>query len=96
MVCQKDNSFQTELAITVIKEILKRLAQALKNHGIVLAFRSEPTYRGDAGTTSEDLVYVKLMPELGLLHIGGFKLYSDFFPRNNIGCKIDNTYNELQ
>jgi hypothetical protein len=79
-----------------MKEILERWAKALKNHGIVLAFRSEPTYRGDAGTTCEDLVYVKLMPELGVLRTGGFKLYSDVLPRNNVGCKIDNTYNELQ
>lgn len=68
----------------------------MKNHGMILAFRPEPTYSRDANTTHEALVYTKLVPELGLFRIGRFKLYSDFLPRNNIVCKIDITCNELQ
>ena len=79
-----------------MKEIFERWAKALKNHGIVLAFRSKPTYRGDACTTCKAPVHIKLMPELRLLRIGGFKLYSDFLSRNNIGCKVDITCDELQ
>ena len=62
----------------------------IKDHGVVVAFRSKPMNSRHTNTTSEPLIDLDFILELRMLCIDPLKLDSDILLWNNIKSKINN------
>jgi hypothetical protein len=78
LVCQKENSLQSELGIGTLEEILEREAEAIKDQGLVATFYPKPVNRSYTSTTSKALVNIDFILKLGIIRIERFKFDSDF------------------
>ena len=63
LVCQKQDGFQAELAVAVIKEIFQRGSKPIKDQSVVITFCSKPLNRRDVNTI-QTLVYLKFVLKL--------------------------------
>src|ERR1700677_2320051 len=95
LVCQIQDCLQAKLAVVTIEELLKGRAQELKNHGIIIAFCSEPANRWDTDDACEALIDAVFILELGILCVNGLKFDGNILFQNNIDCMVNNTYNEF-
>jgi hypothetical protein len=89
LICQQEDSLETELAVAEVEEIFQRRPEKIKNHGIVVAFGSKPSNKGHPNTTSKSLVDLGFVLELGMLGLDGFKLDSDLFAGDDVDTQVD-------
>ena len=89
LIREEQNSFETELAVAKVEKILKGGAQEVNDHGIVVAFRPEPTDKGDANATSKRLVDLRLVLKLGVLRLDRLELDGDFLPGDDVDTEVD-------
>lgn len=89
MVGEEENSLEAKLAVTEVEKVLERRAEKVEDHGIVIALGTEPPNKGNANTTSESLVDLRLILELGMLSLDGFELDGDFLAGNDVDAEVD-------
>jgi hypothetical protein len=89
LICQQEDSLETELAVAKVEEIFQRRAEKIKNHGIVVAFGSKPSDKGNTDTTSESLVDLGFVLELRMLGLDGFELDGDLFAGDDVDTQVD-------
>ncbi len=96
MICQEEDSLETELAVAEVEQILERRAEEVDHHGIVVALCPEPTDKGDTNTTSESLVDFGLVLELGVLGLDGLELDGDFLTGDDVDPEVDVTCEHMR
>ena len=74
LVCQKQNSLETEFAVAKVEEVFERGAEKVEDHGVVVTFSAEPSDEGNADTAGESLIDLGLVLELGVLGLDGLEL----------------------
>ena len=82
LVCQKQDSFQAELAVVVIKEIFKGGSKPIKDQSIVIALCSKSLNRRDINAI-QTLVYLKFMLKLRWFCSSRLEFDTNFFLWNN-------------
>ena len=92
LIGQEEDGLETELPVAEVEQVLERGAQKVNDHGIVVAFRPEPTDKGDANATSKRLVDLRLVLKLGVLRLDRLKLDGDFLPGDDVDSEVDVTY----
>ena len=91
MVGKEEHSLEGKLAVAEVEKVFKRRAEEIENHGIVIAFGTEPPNERNTNTTSEGLVDFGLILELGVLSLDGLELDGDFLARNDVDTEVDIT-----
>lgn len=66
LISKQEDGLETELAVAEVEEVLERGAEEIDDHGVVVAFGPKPADEGDANTTSEGLVDLRFVLELGM------------------------------
>ena len=67
MISQEQYGLEAELAVAEIEQILEGRSEEIDDHGIVVTFGAKPTDERNANTTSEGLVNLGFVFELGML-----------------------------
>ena len=57
LISEEEDGLEAELAMTEVEQVLKRGAQEINDHRIVVALGAEPTDEGYANTACEGLVH---------------------------------------
>lgn len=91
MVGEEEHSLEGKFAVAEVEKVFKRRAEEIEDHGIVIAFGTEPPNERNTNTTSEGLVDFGLILELGVLSLDGLELDGDFLARNDVDTEIDIT-----
>jgi hypothetical protein len=91
LVCQNQDCLQVKLAVEAIKEIFEGRAKTFKDHGIVIAFCSEPANGWDTDATYEAFIDLVFIFKLRVLRIDRLELDSNILFRNNIDSVINDT-----
>ena len=78
MIGKKKNRLERELPVAKVEQILKRRAQQIDDHGIVIALRPEPAHEGNSDAASERFINLRLVFELRVLGLNGFQFDGDF------------------
>jgi hypothetical protein len=79
LVGQEQDGLEREFAVAEVEEILERRAQKVQDHGVVVAFCAEPSYKGNADTAGEGFVDTGLVFQLGVLGLDALELDCDLF-----------------
>lgn len=95
LICEKKYSLQAEFAVTKVEKILEGGSKEVDDHGVVVAFRAEPTDKRYADSTSEGLVDLRLILKLGMFRLHGLELDGNLLPGNDVDSKVDVTYVNL-
>ena len=66
LISEEQDSLEAELAVAEVEKILERGTEEIDDHGVVVALGAEPTDEGHANTTSERLVDLGFILELGV------------------------------
>ena len=74
-----------------IEELLEGWAKAVNDHGIVIAFCSEPANGWDTDATYEAFIDLVFIVKLRALRIDRLELDSNVLFRNNIDSAINDT-----
>jgi len=85
LVGKEQDSLQGELAVAEVEEVLKRRAEQVQDHGVVVALGSEPADKGNANTAGERLVDAGLIFELGVLGLDALELDGNLLTRDDVG-----------
>ena len=88
LVCQKQNSLETEFAVAEVEEVFERRTEEIDYHCVVVAFGTEPTNKRDADTTGEGLVDLGLILELGVLGLDGLELDGDLLAGYDVDAEV--------
>ena len=91
LVCQKQNSLETEFAVAEVEEVFERRTEEIDYHCVVVAFRSKPADERNADATRKGLVDFGLVLELRVFGFDGLKLDGHFFPGNDVDAEVDVT-----
>lgn len=89
MISQEKNSLQAELPVAEVEKILQTGAKEVHDHGIVVAFRAEPTHKWNADATSKSLVHFGFILQLRMLCFYRFQFDGNLFTRDNVDTKVD-------
>ena len=89
LICQKQDSLEAEFAIAEVEEVLKRGAEEIDDHCIIIAFGSEPANERNTDTTCKSLVDLGLVLELGVLGLDGFELDGHFLAGDDVDSEVD-------
>ena len=89
MVCKEQDSLETKFAVAEVEEILQGGTEQVQDHGVVVAFSTEPAHERDADTASERLVDASLILELRVLGLDALKLDCDLFAGDDVGACDD-------
>jgi hypothetical protein len=66
LISEQQDGLEGELAVAKVEEILKRRPEEIKDHRVVIALGAEPPCKQYASATSESLVDLALVFELGV------------------------------
>lgn len=89
LIGEEQDSLQGELAVAEVEEVLEGGSEQVEDHGIVVAFCSEPSHERDTDTTSQRLVHASLILQLWVLRLDGLKLDSNLLAGDDVGaCEI--------
>jgi hypothetical protein len=91
LISEQEDSLEGEFAVAEVEQVLERRTEEIEDHGIVVAFGTEPPDERHADTASECLVDLALILELRMLGLDGFEFDSDLFAGNNIYTEINVT-----
>ena len=69
LVGQQENGLQGKLAVAEVEQVFERRTQEVNDHGVVVALRPEPTDEGNTDATSQSLVDLGFILELGVLRL---------------------------
>ena len=89
LVGKEEYSLKAKLAVAEVEKILERRAEKVEDHGIVIAFGAKPPDEGNTNATSESLVDLGLIFELGVLSLDRFELDGDFLAGNDVDAEVD-------
>lgn len=91
LVCQKQDSLVGKLTVAVVEKVLKRRAQEVDHHGVVVAFSSVPSNKRNAYTAAQGLVNFGFVFQLWVLSFDVFQLDGDLFTRDDVCSEINVT-----
>ena len=86
LIREQQNRLERKLPVAKVEQILQTGTQQIQDHGVVVAFRAEPTHKGDSNTTSKRLVDSGLVLQLRVLGLDRLELDGDLFTRNDVGA----------
>lgn len=89
LVGQEQDSFEGELAIAIIEQILQGGTQEVNDHSIIITFCAIPSNKGDADTSSESFIHFSLVFELRVFRLCVFQLNSHLFAGDDVCTQID-------
>ena len=88
LVSKQQYGLEREFAVAEVEQVLQTGAQKVDDHGIVVAFRTEPSHEGDADAAGEGLVDTGLVFQLGVLGLNALELDGNLLAGDNIGALI--------
>ena len=91
LVGEKENGLEGEFTVAEIEEILQTGTEEIDNHGVIIAFDSEPSYKGNSDTSGESLVDFGLVFELRVFCLDGFEFDRDLFAGDDVDTEVDIT-----
>jgi hypothetical protein len=91
LVCEEQDSLETEFAVAKVEEVLKGGAKEVHDHRVVIAFGAEPPDKGHTDAACEGLVDLGLVLKLGMLGLDGLELDGDLFTGNDVDSEINVT-----
>lgn len=91
LISEEEDGLEAELAMTEVEQVLKRGAQEINDHRIVVALGAEPTDEGHTNAASEGLVNLGLVLELGMLGFDRLELDGDLLTRDDVDSQVDVT-----
>jgi hypothetical protein len=86
------HGLERKLAVAGVEESLERRPEEIQNHRLVATAGAESLHKRHADATSEGIVDLTLIHELGMLGLDGFELGDDHFAGNNIDAQVDITW----
>ena len=89
LISKQEHGLETELSIAEVEEIFETGPKEIQDHGIVVAFRSEPPDKGNTDATGQCLVDLGLILELRVLCLCGFELDGDLFAGDDVDAEVD-------
>lgn len=89
LIGKEENGLQRELTIAKIKKVFQAGAEEIKDHSVVVALCPEPPDEGDTDTTSEGLVYLAFILELGMFSLDRLELDGDFLARDDVDAEVN-------
>lgn len=84
LISKQQNRLQGELAIAEVEQVLEGGTEKIKDHGVVVALRAEPSHKGNTNASSEGLVDLGLILELGMLSLHRFEFDGDLLAGNDV------------
>jgi hypothetical protein len=91
LIREQQHGLEGKLAVAKVEQILERRPEEIQDHCVVIALGAEPPHERHADATSEGLVDLALILELGMLGLDRFELDRDLLARNNIDAEVDIT-----
>lgn len=91
LVSQKKYRLQGELAVTEIEQVFETGAEEVEDHGIIVAFRSEPSNERNTNTAGKSLIDLALILKLGMLGLDRFELDGNLLTGYDVDTEVDIT-----
>lgn len=91
LVSQQQDRLERKFAVAKVEQVLKRGAEQIEDHGVVVTFCAIPANEGNADAASKTFVDTCLVLKLGVLGLDTFELDGDFFARNDVGSQVNVT-----
>ena len=92
LIGEQEHRLERKFAVAEIEEVFKGRAKEIDNHRIVVTFGTEPPDERDADAASKRLVDLRLVLELGMFGLDGFKFDGDLFTGNDVDSEVDIAY----
>ena len=86
LISEEEDGLEAKLAMTEVEQVLKRGAQEINDHRIVVALGAEPSHEGNADAAGEGFVDAGLVLELRVLGLDRLKLDGNLLAGNDVGA----------
>ena len=92
LIGEEEDGLEGEFTVAEIEEILQTGTEEIDDHGVVIAFDSEPSYEGNSDSSGESLVDLCFVLELRVFGLDGFELDGDLFAGDDVDSEVDVTW----
>ena len=86
LVGEQQHGLERELAVAEVEEVFERWAEQVEHHGVVVTFRAEPSYEGDADAAGEGFVDAGFVLQLRVLGLDALEFDGDLFAGDDVGA----------
>ena len=89
LIREEQYGLEAELPVAEVEQVFEGGAQKIDDHGIVVALGTEPTDERHANASSEGLVHLGFILELGMLGLDGLELDGDLLAGDDVDAQVD-------
>ena len=91
LIRQKENGLERKLAVAEVEQIFERRPEQIDDHRIIIALCSEPANERYTDSSSEGLVDLGFVLELGVLRLDRLEFDRDLLARDDVDAEVDIT-----
>ena len=92
LIGEEEDGLEGEFTVAEIEEILQTGTEEIDDHGVVIAFDSEPSYERHSDSSGQRLVDFRFVLELRVFSLDGFEFDRDLFAGDDIDTEVDVTW----